>query len=132
MGLFYHFQISNLNRSCKLFNIPYVLQSIYLKNSMWEESGPVWFRGVSVFITQFSKLITQGLFGLGLFWVISLETHNSVMKKRGTHTNFVVWLNFHIVFPSLKTQQFWVRVMETENKKSVFSKTKIGNSVALL
>ena len=62
----------------------------------------------------------KGLLGLEQFWVISLKTHNWVLKKYGTHTNFFVWFDFHIVFPSLKTQKFWVRVMETGNNKLVF------------
>ena len=75
---------------------------------------------------------TKGLFGLEQFWIISLKTHNWVLKTRGTHTNVFVWLDFDIVFPSLKTQKFWVRVMETENNKWVFSVFENWVSVAFL
>ena len=74
----------------------------------------------------------EGLFGLEEFWVIWSKTHNWVIKTHGTHTNFFVWLDFHIVFLSLKTHKIWVRVMETQNKNLVFSKTEIHNLVAPL
>ena len=34
--------------------------------------------------------------------MILLETHNSVMKKCGTHIIFFVWLDFLILFSLLK------------------------------
>ena len=49
---------------------------------------------------------TQSLFGLEQFWIISLKTHNWVIKKRGTHTNFVVWLDFLMLFSSLILKNF--------------------------
>ena len=48
----------------------------------------------------------MSLFGLEKFWVIWSKTYNWVIKKCGTHTIFFVWLDFLMLFSSLKLKNF--------------------------
>ena len=90
---------------------------------------PYLFKNLQYIWKQLKQQI-KGLFGLEVFWVIWLETHNWVWELRGTHTILSVWLDFLSLFSSLKLNLVWVRVMKTRNTKLVFSISELHNSAA--